>query len=168
MKNLWLFLAATALIGFAVVGFIMFFGSRHQGLYRAYRKASYSSVGEKIYYEGIGSDGSPISFTRGPHWLGRMGEKGCVACHGVGGKGGFPLMMTSTMATDITYDSLISGKHHRQVEGDEEEIPYSDETIKKAIAQGLDPSGKKFSRIMPRWKMTEEDLNELLAYLKEL
>lgn len=106
MKNLWLFLAATTLIVFAVIGFILLSRPGQQGMYRTYGKASYSSVGEKIYYEGIGSD--------------------------------------------------------------EEEIPYSDETVKRAITQGLDPSGKKLNRIMPRWKMTDEDFSELLAYLKEL
>jgi len=97
-----------------------------------------------------------------------MGEKGCVNCHGIDGRGGFPLMMTSMVAPDITYDTLTSEEHHH---GDQTEIHeggYTDEDIKRATSQGIEPSGKKLSRIMPRWRMTEEELDELLAYLKNL
>jgi mono/diheme cytochrome c family protein len=97
-----------------------------------------------------------------------MGERGCVNCHGIDGKGGFPLMMTSTVAPDIAYDSLMSEIHHHDGQAEVHEGRYTDETIKRAITEGIDPSGKELDHMMPRWKMTDAELNKLLAYLKEL
>ena len=77
-------------------------------------------------------------------------------------------MMTSLVAPNLTYESLTSEEHYH---GDQHEIhegKYTDADIKRAIIEGLSPSGKRLNRIMPRWKMTEEELNELLAYLKNL
>jgi cytochrome c oxidase subunit 2 len=158
MKNLWLFIVAVIFIIVGFIGLILFSGSGHD----IYGKASNSTIGEKIYYAGIGSDGRIISFTGGSQAVMRV--RGCVSCHGVDGKGEIPLMMTSKMATDITYASLINGKR----ESDEKEIPYTDKTIKLAITQGIDSSGKKLNIVMPRWNMSDRDLNELLMYLKEL
>jgi hypothetical protein len=169
MRNLWLFISAAILIVVALAGLMVFSNPRHHGIYR---KASYSSAGERIYYAGVGSDGRFIPFTGGPHWLATIAERGCVNCHGIDGRGGYTLMMTSVVAPDITYTALTSGEHeHSYQEGEshgEEETSYTDETIGRAIAQGIDLSGRELSIVMPRWKMTDEDMNELLAYLKKL
>ena len=168
MRNLWLFLAAVTLIAFAVVGFMLLSGRSRQGMDRTYSKASYASVGEGIYYAGIGADGKDIAYTEGPHWMRTMGERGCVNCHGVDGRGGFSLMMTSMVAPNIIYDALTSEEHQHGGQSEVHEGRYTDESIKQAITQGLNPSGGKLNRVMPRWKMTEEELSELLTYLKEL
>ena len=128
----------------------------------------YSSLGESIYYEGIGSKGRKIPYTNGPHWMWMMGMKGCVNCHGIDGKGGFAMMMTSKEAPAITYESLTSEVHHHNGQEEVHEGKYNDESIKQAITNGIDPSGKKLNYIMPRWNMTDVELNELIKYLKEL
>ena len=168
MRNLWLFLVALTLIAFAVSGIILLTRAKHPALPGTYSKESYSSTGERIYYETVRSDGSPIPFKGGPPWLGKMTGRGCVTCHGIDGKGGLALMMTSTTASDISYESLVSGKHHGDEQGGSEEVAYTDKTIKAAITQGIDPNEKKLSPIMPRWQMTDEELNELLTFLKQL
>lgn len=168
MRNVWLPIAAVTLIIFAVVGFMLLSGPRRYDTNRARVRPSYSSVGESIYYAGIGVDSRNIPYTEGPHWMATMGERGCVSCHGIDGKGRFPLMMTSLIAPNVTYESLTSEEHYH---GDQHEIhegKYTDADIKRAIVEGLSPSGKRLNRIMPRWKMTEEELRELLAYLKNL
>jgi len=53
-------------------------------------------------------------------------------------------------------------------EGEEEHPPYTDETIKRAITQGVDPAGEPLEWPMPRWSMSDEDLEDLLDYLKSL
>jgi hypothetical protein len=70
------------------------------------------------------------------------------------------MMMWTFNASDIRYSSLTSGI------GDEK--PYTDELIKRAITEGLDPEGKKLDPPMPVWQMSGEDQNDLLDYLKTL
>ena len=150
-------------------------GSRHMASFSGwgaggtYDKGSYASNGERIYYLGIDGDGQRIRFRRGPHWL-RMRGGACVNCHGPEGKGGLPVMMGTHIPGDIRYSALISGKHHGEA-GDEqksEEQAYTDEGIKKAIREGIEPSGKSLDRTMPRWDISDKDMNDLLEYLKKL
>ncbi|RSD33769.1 MAG: hypothetical protein CI953_1350, partial [Methanohalophilus sp.] len=75
----------------------------------------------------------------GPRWLSVHGGS-CVSCHGVDGKGGVPIMMGTAVPPDITYEALTADAHNE----DEHEVHsvYTDETIKTAIKQGIDPSGE--------------------------
>ena len=130
-----------------------------------YDKGSYASNGERIYYLGIDSEEQRIRFRNGPHWLRRMGGS-CVNCHGPDGKGGLPVMMGTHIPGDIRYSVLVSGKHHGEEEGEEE--AYTDEDIRRAIREGIEPSGKRMDRTMPRWDISDEDLDDLLEYLKKL
>ena len=168
MKNIWLFFAAVTLIIFAVVGIILLSGMRQKDTQKADEETSYSSVGESIYHAGIGNNSRDIPYTAGPPWMRTVQERGCVNCHGADGKGGSPLATTSTVAPDITYDSLMSEVHHHDGQAEVHEGRYTDEAIKRAITEGINPSGEELDHMMPRWKMTDAELNELLAYLKEL
>jgi cytochrome c oxidase subunit 2 len=95
--------------------------------------------------------------------MGMGGRMACVTCHGPNGRGGrVRLMMRTFEAPDIRYKTLTSAKP-----GEEHE-PYTDETIKRAITQGVDPAGKPLEWPMPRWTMSAADLNDLLAFLKNL
>lgn len=125
----------------------------------------FDSNGEMIYYTGFNEDGQRIPFQGGPRWLSVHGGS-CVSCHGVDGKGGVPIMMGTVVPPDITYEALTAEVHHE----DEHEVHpvYTDETIKTAIKQGIDPSGERLDYTMPRWGMSEEDLNDLIEYLKTL
>jgi cytochrome c oxidase subunit 2 len=114
----------------------------------------FKSLGEQIYYTGSGMRG-PIPFYGGPMWLGMHGGA-CVTCHGIKGRGGVPLMMGAAIPSDITYHRLTAEDH------------YTDALINRAITQGLDDDGKPLNWTMPRWQMSETDLNALIAYLKTL
>ncbi len=150
-------------------------GKRHMASFSGwggggvYDKVSYTSNGERIYYLGIDGDGQKIPSKGGPHWLRVMGGS-CVNCHGPEGKGGLPVMMGTQIPSDIRYSALVSGKHHGEAEGKEkgEEQAYTDANIKRAIREGVDPSGKQMDRTMPRWKISDQDLDDLLDYLREL
>ncbi|MER3458327.1 MAG: hypothetical protein C4309_06575 [Chloroflexota bacterium] len=74
------------------------------------------------------------------------------------------MMMGSFVAPDIRYKTLTAAEHA----AGEEHPPYTDETIKRAITQGIDPAGEPLNWPMPRWTMTEADLEDLLAFLKTL
>ena len=119
---------------------------------------TFSSVGERIYFTGVGNDG-PIPLRGGPPWLGMRGG-GCAACHGSDGQGGLAIMMSNKVAPAISFKALI--------EEEEEDPPWNEKLIKRAITDGIDPAGKPLDSTMPRWGMSDEDLNEIIKFLKTL
>lgn len=129
-------------------------------------KTSFQSNGEQIYYTGYNDQEQRIGRYQGPMWL-HMHGGGCVDCHGMYGHGGVPVMMGETIPSDITYGALTG--EHGEHEGEEEEHPpYTDESIKIAIRDGTNPAGDPLDYTMPRWQMSDGDLNDLLEYLKTL
>jgi mono/diheme cytochrome c family protein len=133
------------------------------GWQRWYGKKSFASNGERIYYTGTSAKTGPIPVSGAPMWV-SMGGAGCVACHGIQGRGGVPVMMGTAIPADIRYEALIKGEY----EHGEKETPYTDSLVKRAITEGLGPDGKPLDWTMPRWQMGEADFNDLLAYLKTL
>lgn len=45
---------------------------------------------------------------------------------------------------------------------------YTDQTLARAIRDGVDPSGRRFDTAMPRYALADADLAPLIAYLKSL
>ena len=99
-----------------------------------YGKKKFDSSGEQIYYTGVSAKAGPVPRVGGPMWV-QMGGAGCVACHGIQGRGGVPVMMGTAIPADIRYEALIKGEH----EHGKQEMPYTDSLIKRAITEGLDP-----------------------------
>ncbi len=128
----------------------------------------YASNGERIFFTGINDAGQRIRFSGGPAWLWMRGG-GCATCHGADGRGGFPVMMGTQIPPNITYRALTEGEDKQEGEeaGKEPEL-YTDELIKRAITKGLEASGEPLDLTMPRWQMSEADLNDLIDYLKTL
>lgn len=127
------------------------------------KRGNLSSDGEQIYLTGTSMTPPPITAQmNGMEGMGMgPGRMACVTCHGPDGKGGtVRMMMGSFEAPDIRYATLIS-EH-------EDHPPYTDETIKRAITQGLDPAGQPLDWEMPRWTMSDAQLDDLIAYLKIL
>ncbi len=126
----------------------------------------FKSPGEQIYYTGIASNGRDISRSGGPMWI-RAHGGGCVPCHGTHGKGGVPVRMGKAIPTDIRYKTL-TGKEKHVHGGKEKEHHYTPALIKRAITQGLGADGEPLSWTMPRWQMSEADLDAVIDYLKTL
>lgn len=120
---------------------------------------SYSSDGQRIFLTGVGTDGLeiPRSAPRVSQGALMMGGGGCASCHAPDGRGGTIRMMTGTAikAPDIRYPELIR-------EG------FTDATIGSAIRDGIDETGKPLEDAMPRWQMSDADLNATITYLKVL
>lgn len=90
----------------------------------------------------------------------------CVSCHGPDGRGGeVTMMMLQFDVPDITWDNLTEEEEHEE---HEEHPPYTEETLKRAITQGLDPAGEMLEELMPRWQMSEQDLDDLVDFIKTL
>jgi mono/diheme cytochrome c family protein len=133
--------------------------------------ARFESNGAQIYFTGTSQRGTPITADTGPG-MGRMrGSRwSCASCHGPDGRGGdVQMMMRVIEVPDIRYETLTSQEHDgHEEEGEEGHPPYTEETIERAITEGLDSSGEPLDWPMPRWTMSDEDLNDLVDFLMTL
>ena len=121
------------------------------------RSSDFSSNGERIYFTATSDSGKPIYASTGQMNM-HGGMISCANCHGPDGKGrAGRMMMWYFEAPDIRYSSLTN-----------DEKPYTDELIKRAITKGIDPDDKRLEPPMPVWQMTDEDLNDLVEFLKTL
>lgn len=126
-----------------------------------YDNLSFDNVGQQIYFTGRSSSGDPVNIIGGHHHL-QMHGGGCASCHGVDREGGarmWPRFWVS--APSITNESLI-GDHEGDGHGHAE---YDADSLKTAIVTGINPAGKKLNDLMPRWQMSERDMDALIHYL---
>ena len=123
-------------------------------------KVTSIETGEKIYTTGIGEN-DIIAQVSGMNMKGSM--MACVNCHGNCGKG---VTMSGTEVPDIRRSSIIK-RHFSEdkVEGLEKDVISA---TKKAITMGLKPDGSKMHNLMPRYKMSIDDMNSLITYLESL
>jgi hypothetical protein len=68
---------------------------------------------------------------------------------------------------DTRLESFASEAHDEDEEHEEHE-PYAEETIKRAIAGGVEPDGERLEWPTTRWSMSDENLDDLVEFLKAL
>ncbi len=118
------------------------------------------SNGQRIYNITTSASGEPITYTGGPCMMMSVGLT-CATCHGPEGHGGTVHFMRQTFdVPSITWPVLTAP--------DMDHPPYTEETLKRAITQGLDPAGNPLEYPMPRWQMSAQDLNDLVSFIKTL
>lgn len=126
----------------------------------------FSSLGEQIYYTGRGEGDRVI-----PRSDTVMHVNACVDCHGRDGRGGrVRIMMGSFESPDIRWGVLTGeeeGEGHAE-EGEEEHPPYNAEKFARALWEGEEPDGEDLDQIMPRWDMTDREIEALIDYLDGL
>ena len=124
---------------------------------------AYALNGERIYFTAESSSGKPIDRIGGLFFMQRIA---CVTCHGEDGKGGrVVMMMWDIDVPDITWHHLTEEEHENGAEG---HPPYTEESLKRAITDGIEPDGENLNEFMPRWVMADEDLDDLVEFLKTL
>lgn len=131
-------------------------------------EAGFSSNGQRIYYTGLGAAGTPIPRTiagAGMMRLGMMGSVTCVDCHGEDGRGGnLGMMFGIVEIPDVRYSALTSIRSE-----DGTTVPaWTDSDIARAIRDGVEPDGRRLQTPMPRFDMTDAEIDDVIAYLKEL
>lgn len=131
--------------------------------------------GERIYFTATNEAGERIPYRGGPNFGGMMRGSylTCAACHGLEARGGIHLMHMQVMdAPDIRYEALSEeGDEHGSEGGDEHADAHEEYTLedfRMAVVEGKHPDGEQLNRDMPRWDMSEEDLEDLLEFLKSL
>lgn len=138
-----------------------------------FRPGPFASNGERIYFTAESSSGTPIRYSGGVTMM-MNSRNTCADCHGADGKGGriTMMMMSSFQTPDITWDNLteaeLEGGHGGDEEEHQEHPPYTEETLKSAITEGVNPAGESLDEEMPRWQMSELDLNDLVEFIKTL
>ena len=131
----------------------------------AWGKGAFRSNGERIYFTATSERGTAITYASGPGsggWMMGGGQLACASCHGPNGRGGEHNMgmmnnrgMMQTMtAKDIRWSALQS--------------EFDAEKFRLAVTKGQDPDGTQLKTDMPRWNIGNDDLADLIAYLKTL
>lgn len=124
-----------------------------------FSKDTYVSEGERIFLTATDNSGYAIEATlegAGIPAGGMMTRRiACANCHGEDAKGDFLFPDGTTRSADIRWTTLESDG-------------FDSAAFKRAVTLGEDETGKKLSIWMPRWTITDAQLEELEAYLKTL
>jgi len=134
-----------------------------------------ASNGERIYFTSINDAGDRISYSGGPRFGGMMMGTylTCASCHGPEARGGTHRMHMQVMdAPDIRYVTLSTEEdEHEQGQDDGHEAEHGEydlEAFRLAVIEGKHPDGAPLSINMPRWQMSDGDLNDLYEFLKSI
>lgn len=88
----------------------------------------------------------------------------CAGCHGMRGEGKTEGGIT---AGDLTWANLTKPYGHTHPTG-RKHGPFSEAAFIRAVTAGVDPNGNALLAAMPRYRMSAEDMADLLAYLKRI
>jgi hypothetical protein len=133
-------------------------------------------VGRTIYLHGVVGSGEPLEGVResaGPRTTGA--DAACVNCHQRSGFG------SGERATQILIPP-IAGRYlfHARVRSSEQRDlpyvdgmrvdrePYTQQTLARAIRDGIDSQGRPLSYLMPRFNLADSDMAALIGYLQSL
>jgi ABC-type branched-subunit amino acid transport system substrate-binding protein len=133
------------------------------GAQRGGELSSQEKRGRQIYTKGEGASGEITAILGSDNLELSAGAFPCANCHGLKGEGtregGLqppPLIWSKLTAAA---QSALTRQARR---------PYDEPSLARAITSGIDSSGGKLHPGMPRFKMTGEQMADLIAYLKKL
>ena len=120
--------------------------------------------GRHIYVDTKSPSGGEITAVLGEGVEVEGAAVNCASCHGRDGKGRPEGGVTPT---DITWATLTRpyGVTHP---GGRRHPPYDERTMKRSLTLGFDPAGNTLHVAMPRYRMSRQDMEDLVAYLKTL
>ncbi len=130
-------------------------------------------AGEAIYRKGVLGSGETLVATRGTGVDMQGAAAACISCHQRSGLGSVEGRLN---IPPVTARYLF---HPRAPSNDEIDLPYvptmrgdreayTDETLARAIREGLDSDGKALHYLMPHYVLNDADMAALIGYLKSL
>ncbi len=119
--------------------------------------------GKEIYLRGPSPSGREIT--------GRIGEidvpastVSCAGCHGLRGEGKTEGGVT---AGNLTWPHLSKPYGHTHPTG-RKHGPFNESSFIRAVVNGIDSDGNDLLVVMPRYKLSAEDMADLIAYVKRI
>jgi ABC-type branched-subunit amino acid transport system substrate-binding protein len=88
----------------------------------------------------------------------------CAGCHGNRGEGRTEGGVT---AGNMSWAYLTKPYGHTD-EGGRKHGPFTEASFVRSLTAGVDPAGNKFAVAMPTYRMPQEDMANLIAYLKRI
>jgi mono/diheme cytochrome c family protein len=138
----------------------------------AMRLSTTELMGRAIYLDGKLSNGQPLVTKRPGGITVRGSQAACVTCHRRSGLGG---VEGNESIPPITGRTLFGGGDPVIVQIDKRfnqslSAPkqYDDKAFAAAIRKGEHVSGRKLSALMPRYELSDEQLQAVAAYLRTL
>lgn len=135
-------------------------------------------LGEQMYRRGVLPSGEPMqALVQGDIPVdGRMFS--CESCHlrsGLGANEG-EVITLPTNATELfkpfsmAAEEVLPGwsKVPRFIDGGVRRPAYTEESLAEALRNGIDPTGREFAAVMPRYALAARDMAILVFYLKNL
>ncbi len=169
MKIKFLLITVTGLL----LGACGFIGSQNAPVNSGYnnpKQGQFSSNGQQIYFTATDQSGRPVSYTGGPSFGGMMmgNYLACAACRGADGHGGpHTLQMQTIDAPSIYYDALVKMMQDASG-GTSSPGGYTLDNFRTEVVDGHDVDGSLLDENMPRWQLSEGDLQDLFNFIKTL
>jgi len=130
-------------------------------------------IGRTLYRRGTLPSGKPVEAHRGDGMRTVGADAACANCHqhsGLGSKeglnyvppiaGAYLFHPRVTSAEDYNLPYVESLRPNRE--------PYTDETLARAIRDGVGANGKPFGYLMPRYDLSDADMKAMIAYLRSI
>jgi ABC-type branched-subunit amino acid transport system substrate-binding protein len=121
--------------------------------------------GQQIYLQGTSPAGGELTAV-----LSREGAEvpasvlPCANCHGHDGRG---KPEGGLVPSNITWEVLTTPYGLTHATG-RTHPPYTEHLLQGAITMGIDPAGNPLHPAMPRYRLSHQDLSDLMAYLKQV
>jgi len=130
-------------------------------------------IGQRIYREGLLPSGEPLRAEMQGDLSFSGAQAACVTCHrrsGLGSiEGGRSVLPVTGSALYQPGPAGLWQKFAFKTQGNDFFRPaYSDSSLSKAIREGVTPTGRVLRAPMPRFNLSEADMQALIAYLKTL
>jgi ABC-type branched-subunit amino acid transport system substrate-binding protein len=123
------------------------------------------TAGRRLYLEGTSASGRPVTGLVGMANSPMPGTVvACGNCHGADGLG---RAEAGVLPPPITWGELTKSYGHVHESG-RAHPPFNEASLARAITRGLDPAGNRLEGAMPRFQLHEDDLRDLIAYLKRI
>lgn len=119
--------------------------------------------GKQIYVKGESEAGEIIARLGSANLDVPASAFSCANCHGLRGEG---TREGGIQPPPINWETLT--RPHTSALTRRERAAYNEATLARAISDALDPAGDRLHPAMSNYKMTREQMADLIAYLKQL
>ncbi|HEX7332103.1 MAG TPA: ABC transporter substrate-binding protein [Pyrinomonadaceae bacterium] len=119
--------------------------------------------GKALYFRGESASGKEITALLGDFDV-PASTLNCAGCHGVRGEGKTEGGVT---AGNLIWTNLVKAYGHTHPSG-RKHGAFDEMLFTRALVQGVDPAGNELAKAMPRYRMSQEDVADLIAYLKRI